>query len=267
MGKTAAAMGIAYAAARDGHSVLIFSLEMSAEQLISRVLGAGAGVSSQDQRRGPISRDQMQLLIEEGERLRGLSLSIDDTGNATVADMRRRSLRHKRQRGLALILVDYLQLVRGYGENRVQEVSSISRDLKALAKELDVPVVAAAQLSRAVESRPDKRPLLSDLRDSGTIEQDADVIIFLFREEYYLSREEPLRKAGQSDAEHRAAFDRWAEQLAHAKGIAELIIAKNRQGETGVTKVRFDAARTRFENLYRGKPHELGLRTCACSRR
>jgi replicative DNA helicase len=252
MGKTGAVLSIAHNAARNGYPVLAFSLEMATKQLMARLL-AGTGLSAQDQRRGPISPLQMQLLIEEGDRLRSLPLWIDDTGNASVAHMRRHSLRQKRQRGLSLIVVDYLQLVRGYGENRVQEVSSVSRDLKALAKELDVPVLAAAQLSRAVEVRPDKRPLLSDLRDSGTIEQDADVIIFVFREEYYLARAEPLRKAGQSEDEHSKEFDNWAKQLAAVEGIAELIIAKQRQGETGVARARFDAERTRFENLNWGE--------------
>jgi replicative DNA helicase len=252
MGKTALATGIARAAARAGHQVLMFSLEMSAEQLAARELGAAAGVSAQDQRRGPLSAAQMEALVSARTELVGLPLTIDDTSGASVQRLRARSIRHKRQRGLDLVIVDYLQLLhsdRTRPENRVQEVSAITQALKALAKELRVPLVALSQLSRAVESREDKRPHLADLRESGSIEQDADNVIFVYREEYYVEREEARRKAGESEAAFNTRFDEWLDRRARVRGLADLIIAKIRQGSPDVVKTRFDAERTRFENL------------------
>jgi replicative DNA helicase len=193
----------------------------------------------------------MKALIATGKNIEVLPLTIDDTAGATVAQLRARAFREKRQHGeLGLIVVDYLQLlIAGRAETRVQEVSEITRGLKMLAKELHVPVVALSQLSRAVEQRENKRPLLSDLRESGSIEQDADVVVFVYREEYYLQREEPVRGASESDTAFNNRFEQWQQNLGRVRSLAELIIAKNRHGETGSIKVRFDAERTRFETL------------------
>jgi replicative DNA helicase len=258
MGKTALALVIACAAACVGKQVLVFSLEMSAAQLAARQLAAATGVSAQDQRRGPLSREQMHSLIAARDELAALPLVIDDTAGASVARLRARALRHKRKHGLDLILVDYLQLLQSERtrlENRVQEVSAITLGLKGLAKELHVPVVALSQLSRAVESRDDKRPHLADLRDSGSIEQDADIVIFVYREEHYVERDVPRLHTGESEAAFEVRFEKWRDHLARVRGLADLIIAKNRHGSPDAVKARFDAERTRFENLTtRGEP-------------
>jgi len=181
-------------------------------------------------------------------------LYIDDTPALSVAALRTRARRLKRQQGLGLIVVDYLQLLRPSAqaramENRVQEVSDITRGLKAIAKELDVPVLACAQLSRAVEQREDKRPMLSDLRESGSIEQDADVVMFIFREEYYLSRGEPSRRPEESDEKFNDRLFRWRERSEAVEGTADIIIAKQRHGPIGTVKLHFEAETTKFDNL------------------
>ncbi len=238
MGKSALASNIGFAAASEGAVVGFFSLEMSAEQLANRIAAEQAGVPSERVRRGQLSAPQFDRVLEAATRLESLPLFIDDTPALSIAALRTRARRLKRQHGLGLIIVDYLQLLdasRRRQENRVQEVSEITRGLKTLAKELDVPVLALSQLSRNVENRADKRPQLADLRDSGTIEQDADVVIFVYREEYYLER------GGHDD---RA-------RLADVAGAAALLVAKQRHGPTGLVRVRFDGPTTRFSDVDR----------------
>ena len=191
-----------------------------------------------------ISSEDWHRLSEASRRMQELPLFIDDTPALSIAGLRTRARRLMRTHGLALVVVDYLQLLRGASsgpENRVQEISEITRGLKALAKELDVPVLALSQLSRQVEQRPDKRPQLSDLRESGSIEQDADVVMFIYREEYYLEREEP-----EPDT---PAHAEWLAKAERAHGIAEVIIGKQRHGPTGTVKLMFDREHTRFHNL------------------
>jgi replicative DNA helicase len=262
MGKTALATNIAYHVARnykaeyqadgslkvlDGGVVAFFSLEMSAEQLATRIISEQAGIPSERIRRGKIDADEFERIRHVAEELHSLPLYIDATGGLTVAQVAARARRLKRQRGVGLVVVDYLQLLGGSQrraqEGRVQEVSEITTALKALAKELNVPVVALSQLSRQVENRDDKRPQLADLRESGSIEQDADVVLFIFREEYYLGRKEP-RPGTQ---EH---FD-WQDQMNKVQGIAEVIIGKQRHGPTGVVELQFEPTLTKFQNLAR----------------
>ena len=231
MGKTALALNMAqYVAVKQGKGVGIFSLEMSKEQLLTRFLCAESMVDAQKVRTGYLAQDDYHRLIDGLATVSRAPLYIDDSSTLTVMEMRAKARRLKAEKGLHLLVVDYLQLMSGYGkiENRVQEISGISRGLKALAKELDVPVIALSQLSRAPEQRQgDHRPQLSDLRDSGSIEQDADVVMFIFREEVYNSSEDNM-------------------------GKAELIIAKQRNGPTGVVKTAFLKQFTKFENLLEG---------------
>ena len=181
-----------------------------------------------------------------------MPLFIDDTPAISVSQLRTRARRLKRQKGLSMIVVDYLQLMRPTagraGENRVQEISDITRGLKAVAKELDLPVIALSQLSRAVEQRDDKRPQLADLRESGSIEQDADVVMFVFREQYYLERGEPGQKAEESDEKYNERYASWVERCAKVDGLAEVIIGKQRHGPTGTVRLAFDGATTRFSD-------------------
>lgn len=237
MGKTALATNVAVHAAKAGQRVGFFSLEMSCEQLATRILADEVGLSSHYIREGKLNSAEFDRVMSASHALQDLPLSIDDTPALSIAGLRTRARRLQRQQGLDLVVVDYLQLADAAEsrkrEGRVQEVSEITRGLKALAKELDVPVLALSQLSRNVEGRSDKRPQLSDLRDSGTIEQDADVVMFVYREEYYLERSD---KRGTPD--HIASM-----------GRADLIIDKQRHGPTGTVPVRFDAALTRFSDL------------------
>jgi replicative DNA helicase len=268
MGKTALATNIAFNAAKsykpmrthdgrtiaeDGAVVGFFSLEMSAEQLATRILAEESGVSSDRIRRGDIGHEDFDKFVRASQQLGGLRLFIDDTPALTVSALRTRSRRLLRQQGLGLIVVDYLQLLRPSSqlrpiENRVQEVSDITRGLKALAKELNVPVLALSQLSRAVEQRDDKRPMLADLRESGSIEQDADVVMFIFREEYYKSRE-PIRGSDEPDEKFNRRYQEWQEEFRKVHGIGEIIIAKQRHGPIGTVKLRFDAQTTKFEDF------------------
>ncbi len=260
MGKSALASNIAYHVAKsyksehnpdgtvkvtDGGVVAIFSLEMSAEQLATRIISEQSEISSEKIRRGKIDEDEFHRIVEVSQELQSLPLYIDDTGGLTIAQLAARARRLKRQRGLGFVVVDYVQLLAGSSrrasENRVQEVTEITTGLKALAKELDVPIMALSQLSRQVESRDDKRPQLADLRESGSIEQDADVVCFIYREEYYLARKEP--RAGS--AEHIE----WQDEMDRAHGKAELIIGKQRHGPTGKIDLQFDANLTRFSNF------------------
>jgi replicative DNA helicase len=259
MGKTAIATNIAFhvadkfigtaspdgsIAVENGGRVGFFSLEMSGEQLATRILAEQCGIPSALLRRGEIREDQFSIVVGTSERLSRLPLYIDDTGGLTIAQLVSRARRLKRQKGLDLLIVDYLQLLSApgrRGDGRVQEVTEITTGLKALAKELDIPIVALSQLSRQVEAREDKHPQLSDLRESGSIEQDADVVMFVYREEYYLANAEP-----KEDAPGRAA---WIDAMEKAHGRAELIIGKQRHGPTGTVQLHFDAKLTKFSNL------------------
>ncbi|MET0249045.1 MAG: replicative DNA helicase [Sphingobium sp.] len=267
MGKTSLATNIAYNAAsrwvRDnadgiaadknmGAKTAFFSLEMSADQLATRVLAEQSGISGEALRMGKISRADFQNLSRAARELQELPLFIDDTPGLTIAALRTRARRLKRRHDVGLIVVDYLQLLQGTGrggENRVQEISEISRGLKTLAKELNVPVLALSQLSRAVEQREDKRPQLSDLRESGSIEQDADMVWFVFREDYYVAAKEPGNKESSEHME-------WAQEMERIYGLAELIIAKQRHGSTGRIRLKFDAKITRFSDLAEGYADE-----------
>jgi replicative DNA helicase len=260
MGKSALATNMAFSAAerfladqRDGidsersagAGIAFFSLEMSADQLVSRVLAERSKVTAEQLRTGNIRKDEFQAFARAAADLSSVNFYIDDTPGLTIAALRTRARRLKRQKGIGMVIVDYLQLLQGTTKssdsNRVQEISEISRGLKTLAKELNIPVVACAQLSRAVEQREDKRPQLSDLRESGSIEQDADIVIFIYREEYYL--------AGRQPPDGDADLPAWQEQMARAYGVAELIIAKNRHGATGKERVRFEGKFTKFSDL------------------
>jgi replicative DNA helicase len=262
MGKSALATNIGYHVAKtyeaeyqpdgslqvkNGGVVALFSLEMSSEQLATRIIAEQSGIASERIRRGKITEDEFSRLVEVSQELQSLPLYIDDTGGLTIAQVAARARRMKRQRGLGLIIVDYLQLLAGSArkaaEGRVQEVSEITVGLKALAKELNVPVLALSQLSRQVESRDDKRPQLSDLRESGSIEQDADVVMFVYREEYYLSKMEPHPSTPE--------YLKWQEEAARAHGRAEVIIGKQRHGPTGIVELQFEAQLTKFQNLAR----------------
>jgi replicative DNA helicase len=227
---------------------------MSAEQLATRILAEESGTSSDRIRRGEVRREDFDKFVAASQRLAAVPLYIDDTPALSVAALRTRARRLKRQHGLGLIVVDYLQLLRPSAqtramENRVQEISDITRGLKAIAKELDVPVLALSQLSRAVEQREDKRPMLADLRESGSIEQDADVVMFIFREEYYLSRGEPTRRPEESDDKFNDRYDRWKERCETTYGMADVIIAKQRHGPIGTIKLHFEAETTKFDNF------------------
>jgi replicative DNA helicase len=269
MGKTALATNIAFNAAKkyrplhtsdgrkaaeDGAVVGFFSLEMSAEQLATRILAEESGTSSDRIRRGEVSREDFDRFVAASERLQKLPLFVDDTPALTISGLRTRARRLLRQHGLGLIVVDYLQLLRPSNQaraqdNRVQEISEITRGLKTLAKELNVPVLALSQLSRAVEQREDKRPLLSDLRESGSIEQDADVVMFIFREEYYLSRLQPTKLADESDEKYQGRVKNWQDNCEEVYGITEVIVAKQRHGPIGAIKLHFTAETTRFEDF------------------
>ncbi len=265
MGKTALGTNIAFYAAKthrteerdgvretvDGAIVAFFSLEMSSEQLAIRIISERAMIPSERIRRGELFMEEFDKVLVTIQELRTLPLYIDDTAALTISSIRNRARRLKRQHGLDLIVVDYLQLITAPKEveGRVNQVSEITRGLKALAKELDVPVIALSQLSRAVEQREDKRPQLADLRDSGSIEQDADVVAFVFRDEYYAQRSEPIRHEDESDQRFSERSNRWHERMAKAAGRAELLIQKQRHGPTGTVHLRFDAAFTRFVDV------------------
>jgi len=252
MGKTALATNMAFNAAvaalekREGATVAFFSLEMSSEQLANRLLGQESKISSDRIRRGEIHKDDLKTFNEVAQKLNKLPLFIDDTPALTVAALRTRARRLKRQEDLGMIVIDYLQLLSGGGkkgnsENRVQELSEITRGLKALAKELNVPVIALSQLSRAVEQREDKRPQLADLRESGSIEQDADVVIFVYREEYYVSRTKPPESDSVKHLE-------WTNRMSEVANMAEVIIAKQRHGPIGSVTLGFQGQFTKFTN-------------------
>ncbi|MEJ0012498.1 MAG: replicative DNA helicase [Bauldia sp.] len=259
MGKTALGTNIAFNIAKawagelqpdgsmktvNGGIVGFFSLEMSAEQLATRIIAEQSGVPSSNIRRGRIDESEFGRIVEAAREMNKIPLYVDQTGGLSIAQLAARARRLKRQRGLDLIVVDYIQLLSGSskkGDNRVQEVTEITNALKALAKELVVPILALSQLSRQVENRDDKRPQLSDLRESGSIEQDADVVLFVYREEYYLKNKEP--KPGTVE------YVQWQDQMGQVHGLAEVIIGKQRHGPTGTVRLQFTDELTRFSNL------------------
>jgi replicative DNA helicase len=269
MGKTSLATNIAFHIAKsyrrgkrpdgtegavEGGVVGFFSLEMSAEQLAARVLSEAAEVPSEQIRRGDMTEAEFRRFVEAAKDLEACPLYIDDTPALPIAQVAARARRLKRTHGLDVLFVDYLQLLRGTAkgpDNRVQEVSEITQGLKAIAKELNIPVVALSQLSRQVENRDDKRPQLSDLRESGSIEQDADVVMFVFREEYYREREKP----GDHDLE---AMAKWQAVMEQVHGKAEVIIGKQRHGPIGNVELAFEGRFTRFSNLARAWQGEGG---------
>ncbi len=250
MGKTSLATNIAYHAAKkimdnnDKTSVAFFSLEMSSEQLSTRIISEQSRIQSNDIRMGKITEEEFNRLIETSRNIHQLPLIIDETPAITIATLANRARRMKRLFGLNLIVVDYIQLMRTGSkryDGRVQEISEITQGLKALAKELNIPVLALSQLSRAVEQRDDKKPILADLRESGSIEQDADVVMFVFREEYYLLGKEP--KMGTIE------YAEWQSKMNDLRGQADLIIGKQRHGPTGTVKVEFEGRYTRFKDV------------------
>ena len=259
MGKTSLATNIAFNVAKaykrgmkpdgtegavDGGVVGFYSLEMSAEQLAARILSEASEVPSEQIRRGDMTETEFRRFVEAAKALEACPLYIDDTPALPISQLAARARRLKREHGLDVLIVDYLQLVRPATakDSRVNEVSEITQGLKAIAKELDIPVIALSQLSRQVENREDKRPQLSDLRESGSIEQDADVVMFVFREEYYKEREKP----GDHDLE---AMAKWQEEMERLHGRAEVVIGKQRHGPIGTVELSFEGQFTRFGNL------------------
>jgi replicative DNA helicase len=268
MGKTSLVTNIAFNTAqryvddteRDGMApeksvgapVAFFSLEMSADQLATRILAEQSNISSEALRMGKISREDFQQLSFASQRLAELPLYIDDTPGLTIAGLRTRARRLKRRHNIGLVVIDYLQLLTGSGranDNRVNEISEISRGLKTLAKELGVPVIALSQLSRAVEQRDDKRPMLSDLRESGSIEQDADMVWFVYREDYYVKATEPKYPSDTDGPDVKDKWETWHRKMEEITGLSELIIAKQRHGATGKVRLRFEARITKFSDL------------------
>jgi len=259
MGKTALATNIAFNIAKayefevradgshatvNGGIVGFFSLEMSAEQLATRIISEQSGVASYKIRRGDITEDDFHGIAEAAREMQSIPFYIDQTGGLSIAQLTARARRLKRQRGLDVLVIDYLQLLSGSksrSDNRVQEMTEITTGLKALAKEMNVPVIALSQLSRQVEARDDKRPQLSDLRESGSIEQDADVVMFVFREEYYIKNKQPR--------EGTEEFLTWQSDMERVHGRAEVILGKQRHGPTGTVELAFEAEMTRFSNL------------------
>lgn len=254
MGKTALAVNMAYNAClalskESKGSVGFFSLEMSAEQLSTRMLSSASKLNSYGILNGKISPEEFSHLVRVSNEMASMPFYIDDTPALSISGLRTRARRLQRTANVKLLVVDYLQLLRGSSassqNNRVQEVSEITQGLKAIAKELDVPVIALSQLSRAVEQREDKRPQLSDLRESGSIEQDADCVMFIYREEYYLSRAEP-------SMDDTTKYAKWQDDMNRAMNVAEVIIAKHRNGPIGSVRLRFDGNLTQFDNLAEG---------------
>ena len=268
MGKTALGTNIAFNVAKsfkerideignkkliDGGKVAFFSLEMSSEQLATRILAEQTRISGDKMRKAELLKDDFKKIAKATSDLEDLNLFIDDNPILTIATLRARARRLQRLHGIDLIIIDYLQLMsssnRSKNENRVQEISEITRGLKAIAKELNIPIIALSQLSRQVEQREDKRPQLSDLRESGTIEQDSDVVMFIFRESYYLERMEPIKKPEEIEEKYQERTSRWQELCEKAHNTAEIIIAKQRHGPIGTIKTHFDSNYTRFSDM------------------
>lgn len=246
MGKTALATNIAWSVTGDGLAVGFFSLEMPFSELAMRIMAQESGISSEGLRRGAAGEDGVRKAVFAAQRIGNRPLYIDDRGGVSIAQIAARARRQRRRHGIELIVIDYLQLMASgkRKENRVQEITEITTGLKALAKELNVPIIALSQLSRGVESRENKRPHLADLRESGSIEQDADAVIFVYREEYYLD----LARPPESDLDKLMA---WEAAMRKAHGKAEVIVAKNRHGGVGAAELYFDASVTQFKNLAR----------------
>jgi replicative DNA helicase len=244
MGKTALALNVAVYVARRNVPVVFFSLEMSDEQLALRAFSDVIGVPSEKMRSGRLTQEQIDGAVKSADVFADVPLFIDQAGGISIAQLTSKARRLKRKHGIGLIVVDYLQLMQASKSrgNRVQDITEITVGLKALAKELRVPVLALSQLSRSVEQRENKRPQLADLRESGSIEQDADIVLFVYREEYYLERAQP------TDCD---AIDEWQEKLRACSGKAEIIIGKQRHGPLGIIPVAFDGQLTRFSNLAR----------------
>ncbi|PPR45948.1 MAG: Replicative DNA helicase [Alphaproteobacteria bacterium MarineAlpha5_Bin8] len=269
MGKTALGTNIAFNAAKkfkesvddfdnkitiDGGKVAFFSLEMSAEQLATRILAEQSKISSDKMRKVvELTKDDFKKIAKVSSELENLNLYIDDNPILTIPALRARARRLKRLYDINLIVIDYLQLMSGSSnvrnDGRVQEISEITRGLKAIAKELNIPVIALSQLSRQVEQREDKRPLLSDLRESGTIEQDSDVVMFIYRESYYLERMEPIKKVDELEDKYTERHQRWRELCESSYNTAEFIIAKQRHGPIGTIKAHFDSNFTKFSDI------------------
>jgi replicative DNA helicase len=268
MGKTALGTNIAFNIARnfkekiddlgikkliDGGKVAFFSLEMSSEQLATRILAEQTKISGDKMRKAELSKDDFKKIAKSTSEIEDLNLFIDDNPILTIATLRARARRLQRLYGIDIIIIDYLQLMssslKTKNEGRVQEISEITRGLKAIAKELNIPIIALSQLSRQVEQRDDKRPQLSDLRESGTIEQDSDVVMFIFRESYYLERMEPIKKPEESEDKYNERTSRWQELCEKAHSTAEIIIAKQRHGPIGTIKTHFESSYTRFSDL------------------
>jgi replicative DNA helicase len=280
MGKTSLATNIAFNIAQayqpgdvmpdgsqktaNGGVVGFYSLEMSAEQLATRIISEQTEISSSKIRRGEINEADFEKLVGCSQMMQKIPLYIDQTGGISIAQLSARARRLKRQRGLDVLVVDYVQLMTGSkkaGENRVQEITEITTGLKALAKDLNVPIIALSQLSRQVESREDKRPQLSDLRESGSIEQDADVVMFVYRDEYYVKNQEPRRTPEEVAADIKGPeYQAWEEKFNRTRGMADVIIAKQRHGPTGTVTLGFQAEFTRFsdlaDNSYQQYSHE-----------
>jgi replicative DNA helicase len=270
MGKTALGTNIAFNAAKkfkekedefgnkttiDGGKIAFFSLEMSSEQLATRVLAEQSKISGDKMRKAELNKEDFKKIAKVSSELENLNLVIDDNPILTISSLRARARRLKRLYDIDMIIIDYLQLMSGSqnvkNDGRVQEISEITRGLKAIAKELNIPIIALSQLSRQVEQREDKRPLLADLRESGTIEQDSDVVMFIFRESYYLERMEPIKKPDEQNDRYNERHQRWRELCESRYNIADIIIAKQRHGPTGAIKTHFDPNFTKFSDLTR----------------
>ncbi len=268
MGKTALGTNIAFNCANkyleekdefdnkkiiDGGKVAFFSLEMSSEQLATRILAEQTKISGDKMRKAELNKGDFNKIAKISSQLENLNLIIDDNPVLTIPTLRARARRLKRLHDINLIIIDYLQLMSSASTNRndgrVQEISEITRGLKSIAKELNIPIIALSQLSRQVEQREDKRPQLSDLRESGTIEQDSDVVMFIYRESYYLERLEPIRKSEEDDMKYNERVARWQQLTNENYNKAEIIIAKQRHGPIGSIKMHFDANFTKFSDL------------------
>ena len=268
MGKTALGTNIAFNAAKkfkekkdefgnkitvDGGKVAFFSLEMSSEQLATRVLAEQSKISGDKMRKAELSKEDFVRIAKVSSELENLNLIIDDNPILTIPSLRTRARRLKRLYDIDMIIIDYLQLMSGSqkvrNDGRVQEISEITRGLKAIAKELNIPIIALSQLSRQVEQREDKRPQLADLRESGTIEQDSDVVMFIFRESYYLERMEPINKPDEQEDRYNERHQRWRDLCESNYNMSEIIIAKQRHGPIGTIKAHFDPNFTRFSDL------------------
>ena len=268
MGKTALGTNIAFNAAKkfkekedefgnkttiDGGKIAFFSLEMSSEQLATRVLAEQSKISSDKMRKAELNKEDFKKIAKVSSELENLNLVIDDNPILTIPSLRTRARRLKRIYDIDMIIIDYLQLMSGSqnvrNDGRVQEISEITRGLKAIAKELNIPIIALSQLSRQVEQREDKRPQLADLRESGTIEQDSDVVMFIFRESYYLERMEPIKKPDEQNDRYNERHQRWRELCESRYNISEIIIAKQRHGPIGTIKTHFDPNFTKFSDL------------------